>query len=522
MRERETTVWLDALLLPGETDPVESGLRELAEYFGISREEARAGCESSLVDSRREWEASRRETTEEIVDFYRHTRSYLFEHVWWHATDPEANAANVALMKYALARGARDYLDFGSGVGANAILYARHGFRVTLADVSETMLAFARWRLQRRGIEADYLDLNRQALPAGRFDFVSAVDVCEHLADPGVEFRRISAAMRPGGTFAFNYRAGEDEERPMHILPTAAAVLRSIRRSGFREAATAEADSLRRREFCVVERSAGSGLRDRLCGLYDGARYSRFFMPERIQTAGHDSRAAVRHPHRVYFEEIARRLTPGTRWLDLGCGERIVPWWLKEGEALEASLRARAGWIAGLDADFAPLCGNRSFDATMQARAEAIPVAEAAFDLVTANMLFQHIESPPVVLREIRRVLRPGGRLLALTPNGRDLFTMASRLTPASLQSSLVSRMETGREAGDHRTWLRFNRPRTIERFLIEAGFHRIRVLALDQPDAYSHVPILSRIESAWHRMARRRPGMRGQLLIEAELRPDA
>lgn len=295
MREKEMEVWLDALLLPGETDPVESGLRELAEYFGISRDEARARCESSLADSRREWEAARRETREEIVDFYRRTRSYLFEHIWWHATDAATNAANVALMRYALARGARDYLDFGSGVGANAILYARHGFRVTLADVSETMLDFARWRLRRGGIEADFLDLNRQELPAGRFDFVSAVDVCEHLADPGAEFRRISEAMRPGGTFAFNYRAGKDDERPMHILPTAAAVLRSIRRSGFREAA--DADHLRRREFCVVERSAGGRFRDRLWGLYDGARYSRVFRPDPIQPAGgRDSRDAESRP----------------------------------------------------------------------------------------------------------------------------------------------------------------------------------------------------------------------------------
>ncbi|MFN0086559.1 MAG: class I SAM-dependent methyltransferase [Blastocatellia bacterium] len=508
MNEKETAVWLAALLLPGETDPVESGLRELAEYFGISREEARAACESSLIDSRREWEARPRETAAEIVDFYRRTRSYLFEHIWWHATDAEANAANVALMRYAAARGARDYLDFGSGVGTNAILYARHGFRVTLADVSETMLDFARWRLRRRGIEADFLDLNRQELPPGRFDFVSAVDVCEHLADPAVEFRRISDAMRPGGAFVFNYRAGRDDERPMHILPTAAAVLRSIRRTGFRNAA-AGADHLRPLGFCVVERSAGSPFRDRVWGLFDAAWYSRAFMPEQVRLAGGE----VRHPQRIYFEELARRLRPGIRWLDLGCGGRIVPRWLRDAEALEDSLRARAGWMAGLDADFAALRENRSFDARLRARAEAIPAAEGSFDLVTANMVFEHLDAPLAVLREIRRVLRPGGRLLALTPNGLDLFTLASRLAPGSLQSSLVSR----KDAKPRRTPFRFNRRRTIERALTEAGFHRIRILELDQPETYTDVPVLSRIESTWRRLGRRRPGLRALLLIEAE-----
>ena len=386
--------WFDALLLDGESDPVESGVRELAEYFGIGREEARARCASALVDSRREWEAARRETPAEIVDFYRRTQSYLFEHIWWHATDGEANAANVALLEYAVSRGARAALDFGSGVGANAILFARHGFRVTLADVSETMLAFARWRLQRRGIEAECIDLNREELPAGRFDFVTAVDVCEHLADPGREFHRIARAMRPGGHFAFNYRAGFDEERPMHILPSSSAVLRSIRRAGFREAA--EAGELRRLDFCVVERATGGAMRDRLCGIYDGVRYSRVFMPAQPHEP------AIRHPQRVYFDRVAQALWPGARWLDLGCGGELVPGWLKESDGLEAALRARAGMLIGLDPDLVALRENRAHDGRARARAEAIPAADGSFDLVTAKMVFQCIERPAAAPRSAR------------------------------------------------------------------------------------------------------------------------
>jgi 2-polyprenyl-3-methyl-5-hydroxy-6-metoxy-1,4-benzoquinol methylase len=253
--------WREALLLPGETDPAESGVRELAEYFGVSREEATRACRDALGDSKREWESAPRRTPDQIVDFYRRTRSYLFEHVWWHATDLGENSANVEILNYASRRGARAYLDFGSGVGSNAILFARHGFEVALADVSETMLDFARWRLERRGLPAEFINLNLRPLPRDRFDFATAVDVCEHLTDPQAEFRRIAESLKLGGAFVFNQRVGEDAERPMHILTTAAPILRSIRQNGLREAAGG-APALRKLNFYVVERDAQSRIKN--------------------------------------------------------------------------------------------------------------------------------------------------------------------------------------------------------------------------------------------------------------------
>lgn len=271
--ERLIQTWRETLLLPGETDPVESGLRELSEYFGIRREAARHACLTALEDSKREWESAPRRTEKQIVGFYRSTRSYLFEHVWWHATDAKVNAANVAILEYAVGRGARDYLDFGSGVGTNAILFAKHGFRVALADVSETMLEFASWRLRQRGLRAWLIDLNRQELPRGRFDFVTAVDVCEHLARPGAALKQISRAMKPGGTFVFNHRDGVDVERPMHILPTAAPLLRAIRLNGLRPTGN-EDGALRALEFTVVRRAARPRMENLCFGIYDFARYT--------------------------------------------------------------------------------------------------------------------------------------------------------------------------------------------------------------------------------------------------------
>lgn len=514
MNKHYIDLWREALLLPGETNLVESGVRELAEYFGISREEARAACDNALADSKREWESAERRSADQIVDFYRTTRSYLFEHVWWHATDVEANAGNAALLEYARRRGAREYMDFGSGVGANAILFARHGFSVTLADVSQTMLDFARWRVERRGLRANFIDLNRDSLPDGQFDFVSAVDVCEHLADPGAEFGRISRAMKPGGALVFNYRAGFDEERPMHILESAAPVLRAIRANGLQESGP-DAEALRALEFHVVERKSWNPLREAGYEIVDRIRYSPLFMPAELEE-GAFGRHPVEHPQRIYFERVQSELDPlqaNGDWLEIGCGRRLVPAWLKGSTELEATLRRMPRRIIGIDPDADALRENRTCDLRIRGDAAQLPFEDARFDLVTANMVFEYLPRPERAIAEIRRVLRPGGKLIAITTNGLDISALGARSLPASLQATL---RRGGKSSGSVRHF-RLNRPQKIERLLAEAGFRACRIDSLDQPKAYGEVPVLSRIEALWGRLARQWPALRGILLITAE-----
>jgi SAM-dependent methyltransferase len=274
MNQANVKKWCEALLLSDETDLTRSGARELAEYFRVSEAEARQLCESSLTDSKQEWEAKARRTSEEILDFYDQTRSYIFEHVWWHAIDLESNTVNVEIIDYACQQGAREYLDFGSGVGSNAILAARSGLKVTLADVSGTMLDFARWRLERRGLKADYLYLREQSLPRERFDVVTAMDVMEHLPRPAAEIRRLGAALKIGGLFVFNARPGFDAQRPMHLLPTMYPVYRGLRGSGLRAEISAAAAQIRALDCFVYRRSGEASVVNLGWKLYDSLRYS--------------------------------------------------------------------------------------------------------------------------------------------------------------------------------------------------------------------------------------------------------
>lgn len=52
------------------------------------------------------------------------------------------------------------------------------------------------------------------------------------------------------------------------------------------------------------------------------------------------------------------------------------------------------------------------------ADAQALPFPDSTFDAVLSINLLEHLPDPSVLVREAARVLAPGGRFLAVTPNG--------------------------------------------------------------------------------------------------------
>lgn len=73
------------------------------------------------------------------------------------------------------------------------------------------------------------------------------------------------------------------------------------------------------------------------------------------------------------------------------------------------------------------------------ARGEQIPFVSGQFDLVICTQVLEYIPEPAAVLAEVRRVLKPGGRLLLSAPAvfPRDSDHDLWRFSPGSLQSLL-------------------------------------------------------------------------------------
>ncbi|MBM4267688.1 MAG: metalloregulator ArsR/SmtB family transcription factor [Deltaproteobacteria bacterium] len=99
---------------------------------------------------------------------------------------------------------------------------------------------------------------------------------------------------------------------------------------------------------------------------------------------------------------------------------------------------------------------------------EALPIDEASLDAATLCLVLHHVPDPPTVLREVARVLVPGGRLLIV-----DMFRH--------------DRIDYQRQMGH--VWLGFERLQ-LEEWLRDAGFAAPRIVPLP-PDPRAKGPAL-------------------------------
>jgi SAM-dependent methyltransferase len=118
-----------------------------------------------------------------------------------------------------------------------------------------------------------------------------------------------------------------------------------------------------------------------------------------------------------YARELDEVVRPSCRWLDIGAGGRVHWGWLGPSQA---DLVSRARYVIGCDLLADALASNRLLTASVAADAECLPFPSESFDLVSANMVLEHLPDPARVLTEVARVLAPGGRFVFVTPNRRN------------------------------------------------------------------------------------------------------
>ena len=194
---------------------------------------------------------------------------------------------------------------------------------------------------------------------------------------------------------------------------------------------------------------------DRIAPVYD--------VMNRVMTAGLDVRW-----RRLAAASAVRA---GDRVLDAACGT---------GDLAIADLKAGAGKVTGLDFSAKMLERARRKNTTiewLQGDMLALPFADETFDAATVGFGVRNVDDLELGLSELRRVLRPGGRLAILEitqPRGalRPFYSLwFDRIVP------LLGKVLPG---GDAYTYL----PASVKRFptaerladlLREAGFTDVR-----------------------------------------------
>jgi SAM-dependent methyltransferase len=141
-----------------------------------------------------------------------------------------------------------------------------------------------------------------------------------------------------------------------------------------------------------------------------------------------------------FVEKVCRdlgKLRP--RILDVGCGTG-------------ANLQMLAEFGAAEGVDVSPealeFCRARGLAKVKQGAAENLPFADASFDLVTGLDVVEHLDDDIAGLREMQRVLRPGGRAVLFVPAFMFLWGVQDDISNHRRRYTLPELKQRLKEAG--------------------------------------------------------------------------
>jgi SAM-dependent methyltransferase len=129
-----------------------------------------------------------------------------------------------------------------------------------------------------------------------------------------------------------------------------------------------------------------------------------------------DKRAILGHPSQIWTPGLERRLDLLRRYagledkriLDIGCGVG----------AFVRRLREFSGKVYGTDIDRDSLVrGAEAVPNLALAVAEQMPFRDGAFDVILLHEVLEHVDNDLETLREARRMLAPGGKVVIFCPN---------------------------------------------------------------------------------------------------------
>lgn len=147
------------------------------------------------------------------------------------------------------------------------------------------------------------------------------------------------------------------------------------------------------------------------------------------------------------------------------------------------ALLAGLGTVTGLDIDPA-VRENTHCHHTSVYDGVRIPLESGSFDLVVSDYVCEHIEHPLELMREVFRVVRPGGCYIFRTPNLWHYVSLIAKCTPHWFHNRIANRVRrlADNSHEPYPTYHRMNTRHSCCKILAEAGFH-VEVLKLIEPE---------------------------------------
>jgi 2-polyprenyl-3-methyl-5-hydroxy-6-metoxy-1,4-benzoquinol methylase len=194
----------------------------------------------------------------------------------------------------------------------------------------------------------------------------------------------------------------------------------------------------------------------------------------------------IRWNQQIWGEKIVECLSQNVcRWLDAGCGWRLLA---KDLEGLENELVRLAKIVVGVDLDRPHLQKHLNISRRVCGSLDSLPFADASFDLVTCNMVVEHLPDPSAIFRELCRVLAPGGVVMVHTPNTWNYLVFANMLAKKVLPRSLVLKLVSDHRPADDifPTYYRANTTRALRELGEAVNLQPEFVRTLPHPQPFS------------------------------------
>jgi ubiquinone/menaquinone biosynthesis C-methylase UbiE len=224
--------------------------------------------------------------------------------------------------------------------------------------------------------------------------------------------------------------------------------------------------------------------------------------------------------HTRYVECVKEVFRDGCRWLDAGGGRRIFP----DAYDGEQSLVARASQVVVCDADPESLEDHRSVSERVCCTLSNVPFQDSSFDLITCGMVVEHLDNPAPCLKELGRLLAPGGTLVIHTVNYYGYATIVAQLSKCLPFRRWIIAQITGRKEEDiFPTFYRCNTAAVLSRYLKNAKLKIVELAHTDAGILFDRIWPLALLECLYIQLTRWKAlsKLRGQLLVVATKMPE-
>ena len=173
-----------------------------------------------------------------------------------------------------------------------------------------------------------------------------------------------------------------------------------------------------------------------------------------------------------------------TKILDVGCGH---------GDFLKP-VYSKTIHSYGLDPDEKALAKNTFIKNKIVGTVEKMPFENNFFDLVVSAWVLEHLSSPQKAFQEIFRVLKPGGKVIFLTPNVWNYNVWIIRLIPEKFHDFLTRKLYDRQEHDTYPKQYKINSVKKIANTLEPIGFKKCQLILNGDPSYISFNTMLFKL----------------------------